>query len=205
MTTRGDSRSDILATARRMVEEGGPETLSMRKLAAELGVAPTAIYWHVGGRDELVDALLDDLLHDLGEIDAAGRTPHTRIASIARALRSQVRARPHLVHLAMENGRLADMYFPAQVALAREVTAAGLKGKAAARAVRSVLYLVGGQIALEATMAEHEADAARMVDRWQSVDDDPDIDPGLLAEMQRPAVPDDVFEHALSTLLASLL
>ena len=186
-----------------MVEEGGPEALSMRKLAAELGVAPTAIYWHVGGRDELVDALLDDLLHDLGDIKPKGRTPEARVGSIAHAVRAQVKTHPHLVGLAMENGRLADMYFPAQVALAREVTAAGLKGKAAASAVRSVLYLVGGQVSLEATMAEYEADAARLVERWHSVDD-ADVDPGLLTEMQRPADPDAVFEHALSTLLESL-
>jgi AcrR family transcriptional regulator len=197
-------KEQILATARRMVEEGGPEALSMRKLAAELGVAPTAIYWHVGGRDDLVDALLDDLLHDLGDIKPSGRSPQTRVASIARALRDQVKARPHLVALAMENGRLADMYFPAQHALAREVTASGLAGKAAADAVRSVLYLVGGQIALEATMAEHESDSARMVERWQAVDD-PEVDPGLLAQMQRPADPDAVFEHALSSLLTTLL
>ena len=196
-------REQIVATARRMVEEGGPEALSMRKLAAELGVAPTAIYWHVGGRDELVDAILDDLLHDLGDVKPTGRTPPARVASIARALRAQVRARPHLVGLAMENGRLADMYFPAQLALAREVTASGLSGKAAADAVRSVLYLVGGQIALEATMAEHEADSTRMVERWQEVTD-ADVEPGLLEQMQRPADPDAVFEHALTSLLDSL-
>ena len=41
-----------------LVEAGGADALSMRKLAAELGVATTTIYWHAGNRDELILAVV---------------------------------------------------------------------------------------------------------------------------------------------------
>ena len=43
----------------------------MRRLADELGVAVTSIYWHIGGRDKLFDSLVDRLLEPDGA--AAGR------------------------------------------------------------------------------------------------------------------------------------
>jgi AcrR family transcriptional regulator len=57
----------VIAAARRIADRDGLERLSMRALAAELGVMPNAIYSHVGSKGELLDALLDSLL---GEIEA---------------------------------------------------------------------------------------------------------------------------------------
>ncbi|HEX4776687.1 MAG TPA: TetR family transcriptional regulator, partial [Acidimicrobiia bacterium] len=66
MTTRRDAKADARASRRRagvtkerivdealgIVERDGVDQLSMRKLAAQLGVQPTSIYWHVGGREQ---------------------------------------------------------------------------------------------------------------------------------------------------------
>ena len=73
-----------------MVEAGGVDALSMRKLAAELDVAHTAIYWHVGSRDDLVGAVIDAFLADLGDITPTGRTP--RAHGVGRARRSGARS-----------------------------------------------------------------------------------------------------------------
>ena len=43
-------RERVVNTARALIEGGGVDAVSMRKLAAEMGVAPTAVYWHVGSR-----------------------------------------------------------------------------------------------------------------------------------------------------------
>jgi AcrR family transcriptional regulator len=63
----GLTREAVIAAARRIADRDGLEKLSMRALAAELGVMPNAIYSHVGSKGELLDALLDSLL---GEIEA---------------------------------------------------------------------------------------------------------------------------------------
>lgn len=197
------TRREVLDAARRMVETGGAKSVSMRKLAAELGVAPPSIYRHAGSREQVLNQLVDELLDELGDIHAVGHTPVTRIASIARAIRQQVRDHPELVDLAHELGRGPATSFPGQVALAREVTAAGLRGADAARVVRAVLFLVGGFILLEA-LPPPPSGTPPTRSLWRTVDDD-GIDAGLLTEMRRAPDTDDLFEFSLSRLLSAVL
>ena len=114
----GTSREQIIETALRIVESSGVEALTMRKLSAELGVAPTAIYWHIGGREDLLNALVDSLIAEVVGIVPKGATTAERITSIARAIRDEVRVHPHLVQLTNQLGRGPAMSFPSQVALA---------------------------------------------------------------------------------------
>jgi AcrR family transcriptional regulator len=197
-------RDKIIAAARGLIEAGGVDALSMRKLAAELGVAHTAIYWHVGGREELVDAVVDAFLADLGEIAPRGRSPRQRMASVAREIHRQVVEHRALVALAMERGRFPGMWFPAQLALAREVTAAGLKGSDGARAVTSLLYLTGAFVMLEAAFEEHADEARATADLWNGVED-PRIDRGLRVRMAKGFDTEDVFEDTLEAVLDAVL
>ena len=199
-----DERTRIISAARAIVETGGVDALSMRKLAAELGVAHTAIYWHVGGRDELIAAIIDAFLADLGDITPRGRTPRLRMESVAREIHRQVVQHRALVAAAMEQGRFPGMWFPAQVALAREVTAAGLKGAEAARAVTSLLYLAGAFVMLEAAFEEHADEAHATVDLWNGVED-PTIDRGLRARMAKGFDASDVFDDTLAAVLDAVL
>lgn len=193
-------RARIVAVARQMIEHGGVDALSMRKLAAELGVAHTAIYWHVGGRDELIDAVVDSFLTDLGEITPTGRTTRERVGSIAHELHRQVVEHRPLVALAMEHGRFPAMWFPAQVALAREVTAAGLTGADAARAVTSVLYVTGAFVMLDAALEAHRGEAHATADLWRTVRDST-IDRDLRVRMARGSEPAAVFADVLAAVL----
>ena len=83
------SRDRILSTAMALADEGGVESLSMRKIALELGVVPMALYKHVANKDELLDGLVDVVV---GEIDpplpdADWRTTiRERVLSARRAL-----------------------------------------------------------------------------------------------------------------------
>src|SRR5438067_13739090 len=97
----------IVAAARALIEAGGVEALSMRKLAAEIGVAPTAIYWHVGSREDLLNAVLDATILDLPPIRARGSTAQARLASVARSIRDQVRATTPAQQVAAVVGRTA--------------------------------------------------------------------------------------------------
>src|SRR5688500_10680999 len=58
----GLDRATVVAAARRLIEEGGLERLTMRRLAAELEVLPNALYSHVVDKAALLDAVLDDVL-----------------------------------------------------------------------------------------------------------------------------------------------
>ncbi len=49
-----------------LADKGGIESLSMRKLAAELGVQAMSLYNHVANKDDLLDGIVDIVI---GEID----------------------------------------------------------------------------------------------------------------------------------------
>lgn len=83
------TRERVLSTAVALADQGGIESLSMRKLALALDVVPMALYRHVANKDELLDALVDVVV---GEIDpplegADWKTAlRARILSARRAL-----------------------------------------------------------------------------------------------------------------------
>ena len=83
------SRERILHAAVALADEGGVESLSMRKIAQELGVVPMALYKHVANKEELLDGLVDAVI---GEIDPPiehadwKTTMRERILSARRAL-----------------------------------------------------------------------------------------------------------------------
>jgi len=53
------TRERVLRTALAMVDKGGLEALSMRKLAAELGVEAMSLYNHVANKEDLIDGMID--------------------------------------------------------------------------------------------------------------------------------------------------
>ncbi|NUU22160.1 MAG: TetR family transcriptional regulator [Streptomycetaceae bacterium] len=196
------TRDAVLDTAMRLVMESGAEGLSMRKLAAELGVAVTSIYWHVGNRDALVDELVDRVLRDMGTIRVTGQTPVARIVSIARASRRMILDRPHLISLVRERGLDSLMMLPSRRALVREFAAAGLHGTRAALAVQSVQYQVAGFVMLERALPGHPAEPAE-VQAWLA--EVADGDPDLAQTLHAPPDTEALFDVAVRSIVESLL
>src|SRR6266481_3258614 len=65
------SRERVLAAAIRLADEGGIESLSMRKLARALGVEAMSLYNHVANKGDLVDAIVDRIVSEI-ELPADG-------------------------------------------------------------------------------------------------------------------------------------
>jgi len=190
------TREDVLDTAANLVKQHGPEALTMRKLAAELGTAVTSIYWHVGNRESLLDALVRRTVAELGEIRPAGRTPAERVVSVARILRRRLREHPHLVAMVHERGLTERMFLPAQQALVREVHAAGLRGARAAEAVRAVQFQVVGFVLVERNRERAPA---------QQPTEDRYDDPALARAFARPVDEERLFVTSVRALTRSLL
>jgi AcrR family transcriptional regulator len=83
------TKERVLLTAVALADEGGIESLSMRRLAQTLDVVPMALYRHVSNKDEMLDGMVDVVVR---EIDpplggASWKTAiRARILSARRAL-----------------------------------------------------------------------------------------------------------------------
>jgi AcrR family transcriptional regulator len=59
------SRERVLRAAVRLADEGGIESLSMRKLAQDLGVKAMSLYNHVANKDDLLDGIVDIVVSEI--------------------------------------------------------------------------------------------------------------------------------------------
>ena len=194
----------VIDAAVALVERDGAAQLTMRKLAGELGVSANTIYWHVGGREQVLDAVIRRVGERFGEIELADGTPRERVMAVARHIWTDMLANQEISGLAHERGQTSTLNLQLQLLLAREITAAGLTGAEAARAMRSILYAVGGLIIIAFREPERMLPDRTPEATWASVDD-PAVDPGLLAALAKPPDLDELFEQTIGALVEAFL
>lgn len=190
----------VLDAAASLIELHGADGFTMRRLAEHLGVAVTSIYWHVGGRDKLLDRLVDRLLSQLAHLPIEGDKPVDRIASLARSQRAALIERQHLLAIAHERDRTPRLFLPIQQTLAAELAELGVTGTDAALVLRAVQVHVISSALMQFSAirrGDHEEEDPSL---W--TDDFPDK--SLVAALQSPTDYDAVFEYGLSALLAPL-
>lgn len=197
---RAISAEVILDTAARLIDHDGVEAFTMRRLADQLGVAVTSIYWHVGGRDKLFDGLIEGLLGQMANLPSAGETPVDRIASLARSQRKVLIEKQHLLSIAHERDRTPQLFLPIQQMLAALLAELGVTGTDAALILRAVQVHVISSAVMQFSAvrgAKHdEEDPSLWADAWP--------DQALVEALQSPTDYDAVFEYGLAALLAPL-
>lgn len=196
------TRRAVLDAATRLVEQQGVAALSMRKLAAELGVAVTSIYWHVGNREALLEELVQEMVHGLDTLPARGSTPTARVMSLAVELRRVLREHPHLIGLVNERGLTPAMFLPSQRTLVAEISAAGLRGARAAEAVRALQYHVIGFILVERHTDRSPQQRPSTEELWLA---EPVPDAALAGALATPVDADRLFAVSTEALVRSLL
>ena len=152
---RALTRERVVAEALAIVATDGAQSLSMRALAARLGVVPGALYRHVRGKEQLYDLILDAVL---GEVDCRAdraRPWPGQVAALARRLRAVLENHPGVAALL----KTRDPLSPASLALAEAflapLHAAGFPGREAALAFRLIYdYTLGFALADPTSPAE---------------------------------------------------
>lgn len=96
---RSATVSEIKEGARRLLVAGGPQAISLRAIARDMGMTAPAIYRYFPSLDALVVALAEDLMNEVADAvtaasEAAGDHPGPRLAAMARAYRSWAVANP---------------------------------------------------------------------------------------------------------------
>lgn len=200
----GLERDDVIDAALALVEAGGPEALTMRKLASELGVAPTAIYWHVGNRDALVLAVIQRQAERQAGSPVRGRAPRQRIVSAGRNIWSSARAHRNVTALASQAGVTTLLELPLEVTLVAELEAAGVRGPAARDALRTILACIAGFLVVAWRREQDIPDEVRAPSLWAAVDDER-LSDETKAALAEPSDLDELFEEALDAVVGRIL
>lgn len=64
----GLSKTAIVRAALELLDEAGMDGLTVRALAARLGVQAPALYWHVRGKQALLDEMATQIWRQIGEV-----------------------------------------------------------------------------------------------------------------------------------------
>ena len=91
------SRDAIVAAAIRLLDREGLAALSLRRLADELGAGAASLYWHVGGKDGLLDLVLDEIIGEGVVPDPDPPRWREQLKDVARAQRRTSLRHPYLV------------------------------------------------------------------------------------------------------------
>jgi AcrR family transcriptional regulator len=87
------TRERVLRGAVAVADHGGIAALTIRTLAAELGVKPMAVYHHVANKEEILDGIVDLVFGEI-ELPAVGGDWRTEISRRAHSARQVLRRHP---------------------------------------------------------------------------------------------------------------
>jgi AcrR family transcriptional regulator len=154
----GLERDAIIDTALDLMDQHGVDGVSMRRLAAELNVTATALYWHVGSKEGLWSAALDRVLDRIVVEDDPELAWQVRVRRFLSQARRQLLAHPSSLELSLRVG-------PPVVSRWRPITfdmmvAAGFDGQDAVDYARLVAWQATGYARME-----HNADSTAYVTR----------------------------------------
>ncbi|GAA5187005.1 TetR/AcrR family transcriptional regulator [Rugosimonospora acidiphila] len=83
---RAETASEIKRVALRLLAGGGPDAVSLRAIAREMGMTAGAIYGYYPTRDDLITALINDVYTSLVDTMEAARNAYPRSDAAGRLL-----------------------------------------------------------------------------------------------------------------------
>jgi AcrR family transcriptional regulator len=98
-------REHIVTTALKLVDREGLKALSMRRLGAELGVDPMAVYYHIPSKHALLHAIVEAVMASIDlSIDDPADPPEERILRAAHAYRDAMLAHANTMPILLSHG-----------------------------------------------------------------------------------------------------
>ena len=91
------TRDQIVTAAIGLLDAAGLEGLNMRALGTRLGSAATAVYWHVGSKDNLIALAADRVWTEITLPDPAAAGWRQAAAAMAAGLHAMLTRHPWLV------------------------------------------------------------------------------------------------------------
>ncbi|MFD0521530.1 TetR/AcrR family transcriptional regulator [Paractinoplanes durhamensis] len=142
------SRAQILAAARRLIDQDGWEKLTVRRLAGELGIGTTTLYHHLRDKEDLLLLVLNEYIGQIPMPELPAE-PRERIVVAAVAMRDALAGWPWATEVLITDGflgllsgtavRIVDTIIAAAIA-------SGCPPEQAVHVFRNIWYFTVGEI-----------------------------------------------------------
>jgi AcrR family transcriptional regulator len=156
------SRDRILRAALELVDDGGIESLSMRKLGQALGFEAMSLYNHVANKDDVIDGILDLVLAE-GELPSPTGDWDGAVRSSAVSVHGALRRHPWAPAVVMAPGRLRPARLRYMDSLLGRLRDAGFSAETTYHAYHVLDGHIFGFSLWEASHSYGDADASEMM------------------------------------------
>nr|WP_075003307.1 TetR/AcrR family transcriptional regulator [Streptomyces qinglanensis] len=167
------SRAEILAAARRLIDRDGWEKLTIRRLAAELGIGATTLYHHIRSKDELLVLLLNHHVDQIAHPQLPD-DPRDRVVAAATALHDALADWPWAAEILTADGFVGLLDASALWMVEAVVAGAedcGCTPDQAVDVFRDLWYYTVGEILVRAHSARRPAEGTHPAPRGASFSD----------------------------------
>jgi AcrR family transcriptional regulator len=142
------TRLTVLEAALAIADAEGVDALSMRRLAAELGVTPMALYNHVANRDDLLDGVADLVAREISRPSARWGW-RRRLLTVLGEVRAACLRHPAAAPLLQSTRAMTPALLSAVEAGLEALEDAGLRPAAASAGWAALVSLTFGHVAYE--------------------------------------------------------
>jgi AcrR family transcriptional regulator len=157
------SRAQILAAARHVIDQDGWEKLTIRRLAAEMGIGATTLYHHVRDKEDLLLLLLNEYAEQI-EYHEMPDEPRDRIVAAATAIHDSLAAWPWAAEVLTADGFVGLLGESALWTVETIVAGAidyGCTPEQAVDVFRNIWYYTVGEILVRVNTARKRPNAER--------------------------------------------
>jgi AcrR family transcriptional regulator len=172
-TKGGLTRDLICETALRLIDRSGLESLSMRALAAALGVKAGSIYYHFSSKEELLTGIAEFLFRKVGRLPD-GDDWTDRVKGTFVQFRAFVQAHPNAAPLLLRDLPCSSVAKKRANVLLRILGRAGLDPIASSCLVSNLVALLVGHTLLAAWMQKEGIADATVQEQEATINREPD-------------------------------
>ncbi|MGD0482265.1 MAG: TetR/AcrR family transcriptional regulator C-terminal domain-containing protein [Terracidiphilus sp.] len=195
-------REPIVAAALKIVDRYGLKALSMRRLGAQLGVDPMAVYYHLPNKQALLDAIVEAVMGSIDlTVDNPAEPPEERVLAAARAYRDVLLAHVNALPILLAHGPVTPGAMRPVELLIGILRDAGLPPAEALMGMNLIAASVRGAVGMGPIHEPSEEEFAAM---WQAL---PAAEFPLLAEglSSSRRTFEEIFDFGIRALTRGLL
>lgn len=134
------SKQAVTERALALADASGPEALTIRRLAQDLGVTPMALYWHFRSKEELIAGITDRIWREIHiDVDPAAPWP-AQLRGLLESLIDVLRAHPSASQLLLEGEKQSEGARQATEVALEVLHQAGFDPGHASEIARATLY-----------------------------------------------------------------